>query len=64
MGQLLHELSLRKDYPMVDKVVSVFTTALIITGVGIALRPGAPTAKVIDSMLKGFAGIQRAAYGK
>lgn len=49
---------------MVDKVVSVFTTALIVTGVGIALRPGAPTAKVIDSMLKGFAGIQLAAYGR
>lgn len=49
---------------MVDKIVSVFTTALIVTGVGIALRPGAPTAKVIDSSLKGFAAIQRAAYGR
>jgi hypothetical protein len=49
---------------MGDKIISVFTTALIVTGVGIALRPGAPTATVIDSTLKGFAGIQRAAYGK
>lgn len=49
---------------MGDKIVSVFTTALIITGVGIALRPDAPTAKVIESTLKGFASIQRAAYGK
>lgn len=49
---------------MVDKIVSVFTTALVVTGVGIALRPGAPTAKVIDSVLKGFAGIQRAAAGR
>jgi hypothetical protein len=48
---------------MFDKVVGVFTTALVITGVGIALRPNAPTAKVVDSLLKGFAGIQKAAYG-
>lgn len=49
---------------MVDKVVSVFTTALIVTAVGIALRPGAPTAKVITAIFKGFAGVQRAAAGR
>lgn len=49
---------------MIDKIVSVFTTALIVTAVGIALRPGAPTAKVITALLKGFAGIQRAAAGR
>lgn len=48
---------------MFDKVISVFTTALIVTGVGIALDPKAPTAKVIESTLSGFAGIQRAARG-
>lgn len=48
---------------MVDKIVSVFTTALIVTAVGIALRPGAPTANVIKSSLEGFAKIQKAAYG-
>jgi len=49
---------------MVDRIVSVFVTALIVTGVGVALRPGAPTAKVIESTLTGFSKIQRAAYGK
>lgn len=48
---------------MVDKVISVFTTALIITGIGIALRPGSPLAKVIDVTLRGFANIQSAAFG-
>lgn len=48
---------------MGDRIVSVFTTALIITGVGIALRPNAPTARVIESTLTGFARIQRAAAG-
>lgn len=48
---------------MVDKIVSIFTTALVITGVGIALRPGAPTAKVIESAFGGLAKVQRAAFG-
>ena len=48
---------------MVDKIVSVFVTALAITAVGIALRPGAPTAKVIEATTSGFAKIQRAAFG-
>ncbi len=48
---------------MVDKIVSIFTTALIITGVGIALRPNAPTAKVIESALSGLAKVQTAAFG-
>lgn len=49
---------------MVDKFFSLFTTALVITGVGIALRPGAPTSGVIKSWMNGFAGVQRAASGK
>jgi hypothetical protein len=48
---------------MVDKVVSLFTTALVVTAVGIALRPKAPTAAVLRSGLNGFANIQRAAFG-
>jgi hypothetical protein len=48
---------------MFDKVFTVLTTALAITAVGIALRPGAPTAAVASSLLGGFAGIQKAAYG-
>lgn len=49
---------------MVDKVVSVFTTALVVTAVGIAFRPGSKAPQVIRSTLQGFAAIQRAAYGK
>ena len=48
---------------MVDKVISIFTTALAVTAVGIALRPGAPTANVIKETLTGFAGVQRATFG-
>lgn len=48
---------------MIDKVFSVATTALVVTAVGIALRPGAPTANVVDSLLTGFAKIQTATYG-
>ena len=48
---------------MVDKIASIFTTALVITGVGIALRPKAPTAQVATAVLGGFANIQKAAFG-
>jgi hypothetical protein len=48
---------------MVDKLVSVFITALTVTGIGIALRPGAPTASVISATLNGFANVQKATYG-
>lgn len=46
---------------MIDKIVSVFLMALVITGLGIALRPGAQTPAVAREILTGFAGIQRAA---
>lgn len=49
---------------MFDKFFTLFTTALIVTAVGIALRPGAPTANVITAWLKGFAGVQKAAAGR
>lgn len=48
---------------MIDKLATIAVTALVITGVGIALRPKAPTAQVLKSGLNGFANIQRAAYG-
>lgn len=49
---------------MVDKVVSIFTLALIITGLGIAVRPGSQAPKLAEKILTGFAGIQRAAVAK
>lgn len=48
---------------MIDKVVSVFTLALIITGLGIAVRKGSQAPLLASKILTGFAGIQRAAYG-
>lgn len=48
---------------MVDKVVSVVATIFAVTALGIALRPNAPTAKVITSFFNGIATTQRAAYG-
>lgn len=48
---------------MVDKIVTIFTTALAVTAVGIALRPGAPTAKVALASGTAFAKIERGAYG-
>lgn len=48
---------------MIDKVVSIFTTALAVTALGIALRPKAPTADVLREGLGGFAKIQTAAFG-
>ena len=48
---------------MIDKIVTVFTTALAVTALGIALRPNAPTAQVLQSGLGGFAEIQKAAFG-
>lgn len=48
---------------MVDKIVSIATTALLVTAVGIALRPGAPTAKVLESAFSGLAKVQTAAFG-
>ena len=48
---------------MVDKVISIFTTIFVVTALGIALRPGAPTAKVIAAWFSGIALTQRAAFG-
>ena len=48
---------------MIDKIVSIAITAFVVTGVGIALRPGAPTANVIEAAFKGLARSQTAAFG-
>jgi len=48
---------------VIDKVISVFIMALIITGLGIAVRPGSQTPAIIRETLSGFSGIQRAAAG-
>lgn len=48
---------------MVDKAISVITTIFAVTAVGIALRPNAPTAKVITALFDGIANTQRAAFG-
>lgn len=48
---------------MIDKVVSIFIMALVITGLGIAVRPGSQAPQIIRESLSGFAGIQRAAAG-
>lgn len=49
---------------MVDKIVSVFIMALIITGIGIAVRPGSLAPKLATSILDGFAKIQKAAAAR
>lgn len=48
---------------MLDKIASIVTSAFIVTGVGIALRPGAPTPRVLDALFGGIAKMQTAAYG-
>lgn len=49
---------------MVDKFFSLFTTALVVTAVGIALRPGSKAPQVISAWLGGFAKVQSAAAGR
>ena len=48
---------------MIEKVVSIFSLALVATMVGIALRPNAPTASVLTAGTTGFAKIETAAFG-
>lgn len=48
---------------MVDKFFSVFVTALGVTAVGIALRPGSKAPQVISAWMGGFANVERAAAG-
>lgn len=48
---------------MIDSFVTIAVTALTVTAVGIALRPGAPTAKVVSAGFGGLANVERSAYG-
>lgn len=48
---------------MVDKIIGVIGTIFSVTALGIALRPNAPTAKVIEATFSGIAATQRAAFG-
>jgi len=48
---------------VLDRVVTIVTTAFAVTAVGIALRPNAPTASVITAFFNGLAASQRATFG-
>lgn len=48
---------------MFNKIVDVVTTAFVVTGIGIALRPDAPTAAVLSALTSGIAKMQSAAFG-
>lgn len=48
---------------MIDKLIGVVGTIFAVTALGIALRPNAPTAKVIEAGFAGIAATQRAAFG-
>lgn len=49
---------------MVDKFFSLFTTALVVTAVGIAVRPGSKAPQVVSAWLSGFAKVQSAAAAR
>jgi len=49
---------------MIDNIISVFVMALVITGLGIVLRPGSQAPQLAREILVGFAGVQRAAAGR
>lgn len=48
---------------MLDKLTTVVVTIFMVTAVGIALRPGAPTANVLKALFNGIAKTQTAAFG-
>jgi preprotein translocase subunit SecG len=48
---------------MLDKLTTVLVTIFIVTAVGIALRPKAPTASVLKAFFGGIAETQKAAFG-
>lgn len=48
---------------MKETAVAIFGTVFAVTAVGIALRPGAPTASVITSLTGGIAKMQSATFG-
>lgn len=48
---------------MKDAFVALVGTVFAVTAVGIALRPGAPTANVISALTNGIAKMQSATFG-
>jgi hypothetical protein len=49
---------------MFDKLFTLLGTVFVVTAIGIALRPGAPTASIVKSLGDTLVNSQRAAYGK
>lgn len=49
---------------MVDDIISVFTLALIVGALYVAVRPGSQTPAVVQDTLGGFSGVIKAATGQ
>jgi hypothetical protein len=49
---------------MFDKLFTLLGTIFVVTAIGIALRPGAPTASIVKSLGDTLVSSQKAAYGK
>ena len=48
---------------MVDDIIGVFTLALIVGVLAVAIRNGTNTSAIINSTLNGFSGVEKAALG-
>ena len=48
---------------MLDRLFALVGTIFIVTAIGIALRPGAPTANIVKAFGDTLVGAQKAAYG-
>jgi hypothetical protein len=59
----VHKPKPNRKKKMLDKLFSVIATIFVVTAIGIALRPGAPTANIIKAFGDTLVGAQKAAYG-
>lgn len=48
---------------MVDDIIGVFTLALIVGVLAVAIRNGSNTSTIINSTLNGFANVEKASLG-
>lgn len=48
---------------MVDDIIGVFTLALIVGVLAVAIRNGTNTSNIISNTLNGFANVERTALG-
>lgn len=48
---------------MIDDIIGVFTLALIVGVIAVAIRNGSNTSSVINSTLSGFANVEKVALG-